>query len=168
MTAVAITGIAYSVAAIRAASCTGLCRVNRGLAGLIMLAVIPATIGAAVWAWSTWQRGVSPAADGDGWRFGLAVIFAVGVAAAVSRIPDLTCPAGYVLGGELCAKVGVAARVDASRWIAAKDALTIAGILVGFVVIAARRLVPFTWPVAAATWLAGTGLLLAATLLHLY
>jgi hypothetical protein len=168
MTAVAIAGVAYSVAAIRAASCAGLCRVNRGLAGLIMLAAVPATIGAVVWAWSTWRRGVSPTADGDGWRFGLAVIFALGIAAGVSRIPDLTCPSGYVLGGELCAKVGVAARVDATRWIVAKDAITIVGIVVGVTVIAARGLVRFTWPVAALAWLAGTSILLAGTLLHLY
>jgi len=167
-TAVAVAGLAYSIAAIRAASCTGLCRVNRGLSGLIMLAVVPATIGVAVWAWSTWRRGVSPTGDGENWRFGLAVIFALGVASAVSRIPDLTCPSGYVLGGELCAKVGVAARIDASRWIVVKDALILGSVALGIFVIAARRLVRFTWPVAATAWLGGTGVLLSATLLHLY
>jgi len=166
-TAAAVAGLAYSAAAIRAASCTGLCRVNRGLAGLIMLAVVPATIGMAVWAWAAWRRQVSPTGDGENWRFGLAAIFALGVASAVSRIPDLTCPSGYVLGGELCAKVGVAARIDASRWIVVKDALILASIAVGVVVIAARRLARFTWPIAAAALLAGTAVLLEGTLLKL-
>jgi hypothetical protein len=103
---------------------------------------------------------------GSAWRFGLGAIFALGVIAAASRIPDLTCPRGYQLGGELCARVGVAARLAASDWVWLKDALIAAGIVVGAGVIAARRLTRYTWPVAALVWLAGTGLLLFTTLLR--
>jgi len=163
--AIGVSGAAYSFAAIRGAMCVGLCVVNRGLAGLIMLAVVPATLAALASVRSVWRRPVGPA-GGSGWRFGLGAIFAVGVWAAASRIPDLTCPHGYELGGELCARVGVAARLAASRWILLKDALTGVGIIVGFTVIAARRLTRYTWPVAALVWLVGTGLLLATTLLR--
>jgi hypothetical protein len=161
----AVAGAAYSFAAIRDAMCVGLCVVNRGFAGLIMLALVPATVAAYASVRSVWRRPVG-LAGGSGWRFGLGTIFALGVLAAASRIPDLTCPHGYELGGELCARVGVGARIAASRWIWLKDALIGVGIIVGGTVIAARRLTRYTWPVAALVWLFGTGLLLATTLLR--
>jgi hypothetical protein len=163
--ALVVAGAAYSFAAIRAAMCVGLCIVNRGFAGLIMLAVVPATLAAVAGVRSVSRRPVGPAGD-SGWRFGLGAIFALGVWAAASRIPDLTCPHGYELGGELCARVGVGARLAASRWIWLKDALIGVGVIIGATVIAARRLTRYTWPVAALVWLVGSGLLLATTLLR--
>jgi hypothetical protein len=159
----AVVGAAYSYAAIRATMCVGFCVVNRGLAGLLTLAVVPATLAAVASIRSVSRRPV--AATGDArWRFGLGAIFAIGVAAAASRIPDLTCPTGYALGGDLCARVGNAARLDAANWVWLKDALIAGGIVLGATVIRARSLIPSTAVVAAIVWVGGTGFLLVSTL----
>lgn len=144
--------------------CVGLCRVNQGFAGIIVLAVVPATAGAIAAFRSVLRRPVS--AEGDArWRFGLGVIFMLGVVAGASRIPDFTCPDGYRLGIGLCAAPN-GARIDATSWVWLKDALYVAAVVLAMLLARMRRLPRATAAIAAITWFGGTGVLLASTLLR--
>jgi hypothetical protein len=157
-------GTAYTIASARAAMCVGLCRVNQGFAGIIVMAVVPATAGAIAAFRSVLRRPVS--AEGDArWRFGLGVIFMLGVVAGASRIPDFTCPAGYRLGIGLCAAPN-GARIDATSWVWLKDALYVAAVVLAMLLAWMRRLPRVTSAIAAITWFGGTGVLLASTLLR--
>ncbi|HEV8565024.1 MAG TPA: hypothetical protein VGR41_08910 [Actinomycetota bacterium] len=164
--AVAVVGIAYTVAAARAAMCVGLCRVNQGFAAIIVMAVVVLTASAIASLRSVARRPVSDAGDSR-WRVGLSVILLLGAVAGASRIPDFTCPAGYRMGIELCAAPN-GARIDARSWVWLKDALYLAAVAVAVALSLerTRRLVIITAAVAAAAWFGGTGVLLFSTLLR--
>ena len=109
---------AWLVVAFRIAVCTGVCEHEPGLGGLVLLVV--ALI-----------RPRDPDASAA-WRFGLSVIFSVGVVAGASWIPSLTCPPGTTLSffGFCAGEHG--ARLEAANWVLQRRLIDVAGVLVGF------------------------------------
>jgi hypothetical protein len=161
------TGVAWLAVTVKLALCTTGCAVEPGLAGLIAMPVAVAVIGAAALARNVLARPVEADSDaGSGWVYGLATIFALGVVAAASGIPSLTCPDGMQLSffGFCAAPDG--SRVDAASWTWLRRWIDVAGIVVGFTLFRTKRWVHVTAPIAGAVWLGGTGSLLIRTLVR--
>ena len=87
---------AWLVVAFRIAVCTGVCEHEPGLGGLVLLVVALPFVAAIALFRATLIRPGDPDASAA-WRFGLSVIFSVGVVAGASWIPSLTCPPGTTL-----------------------------------------------------------------------
>lgn len=160
---VIVSALAWLVVTIRIALCTKDCAIEPGLGGLVMLPVVVVLVGALALFRTILARPTDPEA-GSAWRFGLGVIFAVGVVAAASWIPSLTCPAGTKLSffGFCAGENG--ARLPAASWTWLRRLIDLAGVLVGFTLMRSRRWVRVTAPIAGVVFLVGTGLLLLRTL----
>jgi hypothetical protein len=143
----------------RIALCMKGCTVEPGLGGLIGLLVAVALVAAVALARATLSRPTDPEAS-SAWVFGLSVIFAVGVAAAASAIPSLSCPAGTKLSffGFCGAENGT--RLPAASWTWLRRLIDAAGLVVGFTLVRSRRWVKIGAVVAGAVWLVGSGVLL--------
>jgi hypothetical protein len=140
------------------------CTQEAGKGGLTwFVALLGAASGGAI-AWSIRRRPVRSDGASD-WTWGLAVLFVVGAWVAVTRIPSLTCPAGYHLdaGFRLC--IGEPGRFDATSWAWLKALLWSASALVGVTVIRSPRSVPWSAAIAGVTWSVGLGWFLHDTLL---
>ena len=102
-----------------------------GSQGSSSLLFVPIT-ALAVWGvQNVARRTVSPGAY-SAWRFGLSFLFVLGIAAAVSRVPNATCPANfrYFAAAEKC--IGPEhALLDPTRWVWLKDLITLTAIVVG-------------------------------------
>jgi hypothetical protein len=158
------TAITYAIVAARAFACTRRCAVRPAVGGLILMLALALSIVALLVGINVGRRPVDPA-GGGGWSYGLGVIFALGVLAAVTRIPDLTCPAGTVLSAFGYCSGPHDRRIDVASWIWLKNAVAIGAVVLGAAVISRRRLIAITLPLAAVVWLIGTGLFLRTVLL---
>ena len=97
------------------------------------------------------------------WALGLLV--ALGAAFAASRIPSFTCARGRfddLL--ELC--MHPPSTSEPARWLLAKQALVVAGIVGGLVVAVRPRWVRMSAPLAALLWLGGAGWLVFETMVR--
>jgi hypothetical protein len=157
------SAVAWLVVSFQVSQCTQHCSVEPGVGGLVALLVSVVLVAAIGLAWTILVRPTDPE-GGLGWVFGLSVIFAVGVLAAASGIPSLTCPHGTKLSffGFCAGPHG--ARLDAARWAWLRRLIDVAGVLLAFTLIRSRRWVAVTASVAGVVWLAGTGALLVRTL----
>ena len=146
------------------------CEVFVGVGGFVALAgLVTAAIGAGV-AWSVRGRAVTRTGE-SGWRWALALLFAVGAAVLVSRFPSYTCPAGVHLSAEpfrLCIDLVRHDRYDPAEWIGVKWALVGAGAVIALVATRLRIPVVVAAPVAAIAWFAGMGWLLLDTVAREY
>ena len=154
---------AWLVVAVRIAMCTLGCVHEPGLGGLVLLVFAVPFVAAIGLFRGTLIRTTDPEASAA-WRFGLSVIFAVGVLAGASWIPSLTCPPGTKLSffGFCAGPHGV--RLEAASWVLQRRLIDVAGVVVGFTIIRSRRWVRVTAPVAGLVFVAGTVALLARTL----
>jgi hypothetical protein len=163
---VTLSAAVWLAVAFQITQCTQDCPLDQGVAGLVAMVVAPVLVAAAALGWVVLGRPTDPDPGvGTRWVLGLSVIFTLGVIAAASGIPSLACPAGTKLSF-----FGFCAGPDGSRSPAAEYAwlrhiVDVVGVVIGFTVIRSRRWVHVTAPIAAAVWLAGTGALLARTLL---
>jgi hypothetical protein len=155
--------VAWLVVTVRIALCTTGCDHPAGLGGLVLFVVAVPFVASIALFRSILARPTDPEA-GAGWRFGLGVIFAVGVVAGASWIPSLTCPSGTKLSFfGFCAGAN-GARLEATSWVSIRRLIDVAGIVAGLTIMRSRRWVRVTAPVAGLVFLAGTGVLLARTL----
>jgi hypothetical protein len=161
---VIVSAGAWLVVTIRIALCTQGCAIEPGLGGFVLMPVAVVLVAAVALLRSILGRPTDPEAGSSWWWVGLGVIFAVGVVAAASGIPSLTCPAGMKLSffGFCAGERG--ARLPAASWVWLRRLIDVAGIVVGFTLMRSRRWVRVTAPVAGLVFLAGTGALLARTL----
>jgi hypothetical protein len=153
------SAVVWLVVYTRIALCMQGCTIEPGLGGLIGLLVAGALVAAIAMARAIVSRPTDPEAS-SAWMFGLSVIFAVGVVAAASAIPSLTCPAGTELSffGFCAGENG--ARLPAASWAWLRRLIDVAGVVVGFTLMRSRRWVKFGSVVAGAVWLVGSGVLL--------
>ena len=157
------SSVAWLAVAFRIALCTKGCEHPAGLGGLVLMVVaVPFIAGIALFR-SILIRPTDPEASA-GWRFGLAVIFAVGVVAGASWIPSLTCPTGTTLSFFGFCAGPHAARLDATSWVVVRRLIDLAGVVVAFTIFRSRRWVRVTAPVAGLVFVGGTAALLARTL----
>jgi hypothetical protein len=154
---------AWLVVALRIALCTGVCEHVPGLGGLVMMVVAVPFVAAIALFRAILIRPTDPEASAA-WRFGLSVIFTVGVVAGASWIPSLTCPPGTTLSFFGFCADGHGVRLEAANWVLQRRLIDVAGVLVGFTIIRSRRWVKVTAPVAAIVFVGGTVALLARTL----
>ena len=153
----------WLVVAVRIAMCTSGCEHEPGLGGLVLLIVAVPFFGAIALFRATLIRPTDPDASAA-WRFGLSVIFAVGVVAGASWIPSLTCPPGTTLSFFGFCSDGHGVRLDAASWVVQRRLIDVAGVVVGFTIIRSRRWVRVTAPVAGIVFVGGTVALLGRTL----
>jgi len=158
------SAVAWLAVTIRIALCTKGCAIEPGLGGLVLMPVAVALVAALALLRSILGRPADPEARSAWWWVGLGVIFSVGVVAAASGIPSLTCPDGAKLSffGYCAGEHG--ARLPATRWVLQRRLIDVAGVVVGFTLMRSSRWVRVTAPVAGVVFLAGTGLLLVRTL----
>jgi hypothetical protein len=149
--------------AIRISMCTLGCEHEPGLGGLVMLVIALPFVAAIGLFRATIIRPTDPDAS-TAWRFGLSVIFAVGVVAGASWIPSLTCPPGTKLSFFGFCSNGQGVRLEAASWVLQRRLIDLAGVIVGFTIIRSRRWVRVTAPVAGLVFVGGTVALLARTL----
>ncbi len=161
------TGLAYVVFSYDELTCTvaeGGCDVFVGVGGLIsLLGLAVAALGAII------LRKVlirpESATGGSGWNAGWGILFALGGAVAVTRLPTHTCPKGFELDTlfELCIRGGE--RLPASSHLLEKSILAIVAVALG-VVLARARWIPsgVATVLTVVAWIGGMGLLLADTM----
>jgi hypothetical protein len=156
---VIVSALVWLVVWIRFALCVHECSFEPGLAGLIALLVAVALVAAVAMARAVLIRPTDPGAAST-WRFGLSVIFAVGVIAAASVIPSLTCPTGTKLSFFGFCAGAHGARLPATSWTWVRRLIDVAGIVVGFTLVRSRRWITIGAVLASAVWLAGSVALL--------
>lgn len=160
-----LTGAAFVIASTDEFTCTRDCRMPAGFAGLVWLsALVLAGAGGAI-LWSVVVRPV--ASDGTaGWTWGLGAIFVLGVVAALTQVPGHTCPPGSHLDPyfSICIDMANPHRFPARSWTTLKTLALLVAVALGVTAMRSRRAVALTAPIAALTWLAGTGWLLANTM----
>jgi hypothetical protein len=156
---VIVSALAWLVVLINLAVCTKHCDVEPGLAGLVMIPVALTLVAAVALGYRTLVRPTDPEA-GTAWRFGLSVIFFLGVLAAASGIPNFTCPPGTQLSffGFCAGPHGT--RLDAAEWRWLRLSIDAVGFVVACTAIRSRRWVDVMAPIAGFVWLGGTGALL--------
>jgi hypothetical protein len=161
----AVVSVAYMAASWDELTCRPhACTREAAKAGLVWLAASAASALAGAIAWTV-RRSPADPEGGSGWTWGLAVLFIGGTWIAVTRIPSLTCPAGYHLdvGFRMC--IGSLDRFEATDWTWLKALLWSVSALVALTVIRSPRAMPWSAGVAALAWLVGTGWYLYDTLL---
>jgi hypothetical protein len=97
--------------------------------------------------------------DEDGassWRFGLSVLFVIGVVTAASRIGSLNCPPGSHLSTFGYCSGKHDARIVVNSWAWLKYLIDVAAVIVAVTLIGSRRWVRVAAPIAGAVFLFGT------------
>ena len=142
-----------------------ICEVLTGIGGLAVIVGIVAIVGGALIARDVRGREVK-ATGSDAWRWGLAIVFTIGVMVLATRFPSQTCPGEAHLSGpfRMCIDLEQSLRYDSTSWIWAKSLVALAAPVIGFAVIPRRKLITVTAPLTAAAWAAGIGWLLLDTL----
>jgi hypothetical protein len=136
-----------------------------GVGGFVSIAALATAAIGVVVGWSMRGRAVTPTGE-SGWRWALALLFAVGATVLVSRFPSYTCPPGVRLSGEpfrLCIDLVRGDRYDPAEWIGLKWAIVGAAALIAVVATRLRVPVAVAAPLAAIAWFAGMGWLLVDT-----
>ncbi len=161
-----VAGLAFAVFSYDELTCRiaeGGCDVFVGVGGLIsLLGLAVAAVGIVILR-RVLIRPASPT-GGSGWTSAWGVLFAIGGAVAVTRLPTLVCPDGFDLDQlfELCIRDGE--RFEATSHLLEKWLLVLTAVVFGVVLVKARRI-----PSAVATvltvvaWVGGVGLLLVDT-----
>jgi len=111
------------------------------------------------------DRPVDPGGSA-GWLYGLSIIFVLGVAAAVTSIPTVTCPPGTTLSFFGFCAGAHRSRLPIHSNAGVKWLIDFAAVVIGFTVIRWKRWVRVGAAIAGIAWLAGIGDLLARTLGH--
>ncbi len=131
---------------------------------LVWMAAVGLTVLAVAILRSVRVRPVEP--DGEtGWMWGLCALFVLGAWLIVGGFPTNTCPSGVRLDTnfDLCIDVAGGRRFPPTDRAVMKDLATLGALAIGLTVMRWRRGAVLVAPVAAATWLAGTGWLLLDT-----
>lgn len=160
-----VVGMAYTAMGFMFVGCVEACRIGSGTAAFLLLVFIPLT-ALGVWGvQNVARRSVRPTGFAA-WRFGLSVLFVLGVFAAVSRIPNATCIAGFhvTITSSRYQCVGPTQTTfhHATSWTWLKGSIVLGSIAVGVTVIPMRQFIRVTSVVAATAWFAGAALLAAA------
>jgi hypothetical protein len=158
------SAVAWLAVTIRIALCTKGCTIEPGLGGLVLMPVAVALVAALALLRSIIGRPTDPEARSGWWWAGLGVIFTVGVAAAASGIPSLTCPDGTNLSFFGFCAGDHGARLAATSRVGMRRLIDVAGVVLGFTLMRSKRWVRVTAPVAGLVFLAGTSLLLVRIL----
>jgi hypothetical protein len=162
-----VTGLAFVVFSYDELTCRVAedgCDVIVGVGGVVSLVALAVTVAGVIVLRRVWARPVSETGE-DGWSLSWGVLFALGAAVAVTRLPTHTCPRGYVLDTvfELCVRGGE--RIPTNSHVIEKLLLTVAAVALGVVVARARWIPSGVATVVAATaWIGGMGLLLIDTM----
>jgi hypothetical protein len=162
-----VTGLAFVVFSFDELTCRvaeGGCDVIVGVGGVVSLVALGVTAAGVIIVRKVWARPISESGE-DGWSLGLGVLFAVGAAIAVTRLPTHTCPRGFLLDTvfELCVRGGE--RIPTDSHLIEKLLLTLVAVVLGVVVARARWIPSSVATVVAATaWIGGIGLLLIDTM----
>jgi hypothetical protein len=162
-----VAGLGYVVFSYDELTCRfaeGGCDVIIGVGGVIsMLALVVTFIGVVI----VRQVSIRPVSQtgAGGWSAGWGVLFTVGAAVAVTRLPTLTCPDGFQLDSffALCVRGGE--RLSATSFVVEKWLLTLGAVVLGLV-LATVRWVPSSVAtvVTVVAWVGGMGLLLMDTM----
>ena len=158
------TGLAYLVTTADDALCTRSCSMSPSFSALVWMTAAGVTALAVAILRSVHMRPVEP--DGEtGWMWGLSALFVLGAWLIVGGFPTNACPAGAHLDPnfDLCIDVARARRFPATDRAVVKDLATFGALAIGLTAMRWRRGVAVVAPVAAVTWLAGTGWLLLDT-----
>jgi hypothetical protein len=141
------------------------CEVLAGIGGVTTLLGLVAIAGSIAIVVNVRQREVSDQ-GADGWRWGLAVVFTIGLLVLVTRLPSQTCPGGARLDGlfRICIDEEAGTRFDSTSWIWAKSLLAIAAPVIGFALIPRRRLGGIAVVITVAVWSVAIGWLLLDTI----
>jgi hypothetical protein len=159
-----LAGVATTAAAAAAMACSSRCQIPPAFGGLALFLSVPTGLAGAAAARSVARRPVDPE-GGVGWRWGLGILFAAGVAITASRLPSLTCSPGDRLDSYFAICIDAAAhRYPASSWVWLKLIVVAAGLVVGLFVIRSIRAPRATAAATAVVWAAGVGWLLVDTL----
>jgi hypothetical protein len=152
---VVVSGLLWLFFSFRAFSCVHDCAILPALGGLLVLCTSSVLV---LMVWMAIQVPGRPVEAGgsSGWMFGLSVIFAFGVLFAATRIPSYACPAGTHLSAFGFCFASNSDRLPASDWRWLKDLAELAGAILAFTLIRARRWVFITAPLAGAVWLYGS------------
>ena len=158
-----LAGVALAAAAAAAMACSSRCQIPPAFGGLALFVSVPTALAGVAAARSVARRAVDPE-GGVGWRWGLGMLFAVGVAITASRVPSLTCSPGDRLDSYFAICIDAAGhRYPASSWVWLKLLMVAAGLVVGLFVIRSTRVPRATAAVAAVAWFVGVGWLLVDT-----
>jgi uncharacterized YccA/Bax inhibitor family protein len=141
------------------------CEVLTGIGGVSLILGAVALAGGLLIVRDVRRREVR-AGGSDAWRWGLAVVFTVGLLILSTRIPSQTCPGDAHLSGpfRLCIDVDRGLRFDSTSWIWAKTLLALTAPVIGFGLLARRGLTKLAVPLTIAAWVGGIGWLLLDTL----
>jgi hypothetical protein len=158
-----VTGVVWVGFSVRVFVCTGSCAVEPAVGGLLTLLISIGVVVMISFARSVAARPVDPEGS-SAWLYGLSIIFALGVAAAVTRIPSVSCPPGSHLSffGFCAGAHSARLAVHSREWI--KALIDAAGIVVAFTLVRSKRWVHAGAPIAGAVWLAGTSDFLVRTM----
>lgn len=141
------------------------CEVLTGIGGLALILGAAAIAGALIIVLRIKRRPVTET-GADGWRWGMGIVFTIGLAVLVTRFPNQTCPSGVHLSAPfgLCIDTVSGDRFDATSWVWLK--LLAAGLapVVGFGIVARRGATAIAVPLALIAWAAGIGWLLIDTI----
>ncbi len=160
---VIIAALAWFAVGLNASMCAGLCTSTSDAGALVSAFTAALLVMAIALARGIWIRPVDPEGSTN-WRFGLAVIFAIGVAGAATRVSSVTCPPGTHLSVFHYCSGKHDARIPTGEWGWLKNLIDFAGLIVGVTVVASRRHIKVMAPVAGIVFLAGTGWVLLRTL----
>ena len=157
------SGIVWVGFSVRVFVCSGICPVDSAIGGFLTMILSIVVVVLIAIARRTNDRPVEP--DGTaGWLYGLSFIFVVGVAAAVTSIPTVTCPPGSTLSFFGFCAGAHRSRLPIHSNAGLKWMIDVAAVVIGFTVIRSKRWIRVGAPIAGIAWLAGTGDLLARTL----
>jgi hypothetical protein len=140
------------------------CDVVSGIGGVVTLLGAALAIGGVVILVALRGREVTDHGH-RGWRWALAVTFAVGALVLITRIPGETCatPDATPYSG-MCIDDEGGGRYAAASWKWAKTLATVLTPVVATGVVARRELIWLGVPLTLATWLVGVGWLLVDTI----
>lgn len=139
------------------------CDFVSAIGGIVAFLGIAALVGGAAVLWALRGREVR-AGSHDGWRWSLAITFVVGALVLITRIPSETCGPGFSPSFGLCIDATGGGRDDATSWVWAKTIGALATPVIGFGLVARRRLIALAIPLTVVTWTAGIGWLLLDTI----
>jgi hypothetical protein len=157
------TSAVYAAVSWDAFACTRRCAVKPAIGGLVFLVSLTAAVAALALARHIRRRPVDPEGS-SGWSFGVGALFALGTFAAIARIPDMTCPAGYHLSAFAYCSGTHDTRLDPTSWIWVKDALAAAALAVAAMLTFVRRRANAAATVAVVVWLIGAAMFLGVVL----
>ena len=137
--------------------------VSRSASAVLLTATGVVALALGVLAWRRVGRRPVDAYGSSRWVWALGALFALGAVLVASRVPAFTCARGrFDELLELC--MHPPSTSEPSRWLLGKEAIVVAGIVGGLVIVARPRWVRVTAVLAAGLWLGGLGWTLLETM----